>query len=829
LTSRTYAAAAAAFLSILTFSTAQAQLPGAAPVRPGGVQQNPTAIVGTVQDSANRPLSGAAITIRAGGDSSLVTGTLTDQAGKFRIEGLSNGMYHVRVSYLGFKGFERDVTLAPQSLIANMGTLKLATDVIAVEGVTAEGIRSAVTVGVDRNVYTTKNMPAASSGTTTDLLRNVPELDVDVDGNVKLQGSQSVALHINGRPAPMRGDALKNFLQMMPANRVERVEIVPNPSAKYDPEGIAGIVNIVLKDNLDLGTSGSFGMNVDSRGRHGTNGSLNYQKGKLTLFGNAAVHLNRSSMRMQDLRQNLLVTPNTFFQMNANNEQSGYFTFFDGSAEYKLGKLETLYASARGNVASNEMDGIQQFALLDAIRTATSRWNFDNNNEFSWGNTDASLGLRRIVKPQQHELTLELRRNGNHQGQEQNYVRNFLTPLGDPTTTPNEIGITDNVTDVAEYSAKADYMRPLTAKLKLDAGYKGAFKATDYDNELRRYSGTSTTPFQTQGSIYDYAENYHQAYALLTRQFGKVGVQAGARAEIANTEFSLPTGDNFDNEYNNLFPSLNISYSAGTSFSSRFSYSKRVERPQPNMLNPGTPSADSLNKFVGNPQLRPKYTHSFTMDFTRMGAWGMIKLAPYYRETVDNWEYFKVVDNTGVATLTWQNTASVKAMGTNATLSLRKGSTANGFLSFNAYKYERDASNISAAYSGDGFRWDVSGNAMMTVRPGTMVQGFARYQAPQDMPQGRISSSVFSNIGVRHQFMENKASLNLAVVDPFDLFRFRFETNDLTHVQQSENKVSIRSLRIALTYNFGKPPQPTRRPDQDQQQQPTDGGQPQIR
>ena len=817
----------AALFSILFYSTAFAQVP-TAPARGGAPAPNPTVIVGTVQDSSSRPLAGAAVTIRAGNDSSLVTGTLTDEAGKFRIEGLAPGAYHVRVAYLGFKGSERTVTLSPQSLVANLGTVKLATDVIAVEAITAEGIRSAVTVGVDRNVYNTKNMPAASSGTTTDLLRNVPELDVDIDGNVKLQGSQSVALHINGRPSPMRGEALKNFLQMMPADRVERVEVVPNPSAKYDPEGIAGIVNIVLKDNLDLGLSGSFSMNADSRGRHGTSGSLNYQKGNLTLFGNSALHLNRSTMHLEDLRQNLLVTPNTHFQMIADNEQRGHFMFFDGSAEYKLGKMETLFASARANIASNEMSGLQQFGILDEVLNPMSRWDFDNDNEFAFGNNDAAFGLRRVVKPQQNELTLELRRNANSQGMNQNYIKAFLTPEGDPTGLANELGLTDNDTDVVEYSAKADYMRPLTPSLKLDVGYKGAHKGTDYDNQLLRYSGTNPTPFNTQESIFEYRETYHQAYALLSRQFGKFGVQAGARGELAATEFSLPAADDVDNDYQNLFPSLNISYTGSPTFNSRFSYSKRIERPEPRMLNPGQPSADSLNKFVGNPLLQPKHTHSFTLDFTKMGAWGMVKLAPYYRNTINNWDYFKVVDAAGVSTLTWLNTSSVKAYGTNATVSVRKGATANGFISLNAYQFERDASNLSGAYAGDGFRWDLSGNAMATIRKGTMIQGFARYQAPQDMPQGKISSSVFSNIGLRHQFMNNKASLNLAVVDPFDLFRFRFETTDATHIQKSNNKVTIRSLRLAVTYNFGKPPQPTVRRD-DGQQQPSDAATPAIR
>jgi hypothetical protein len=193
----------------------------------------------------------------------------------------------------------------------------------------------------------------------------------------------------------------------------------------------------------------------------------------------------------------------------------------------------------------------------------------------------------------------------------------------------------------------------------------------------------------------------------------------------------------------------------------------------------------------------------------------MIRVAPYYRQTVDNWEYFKIVDDQGVATLTWMNTDEVLAYGGNATLSLRSGATANGFLNLNMYKYERNASNISAAYSGDGFRWDVSANGMMQIRPGTNAQMFVRYQAPQDMPQGRIGAHIFSSLGMRHQFLDKKATLTVNVFDPFALMKFSFETRDASHVQKSENHVKFRSVRVGVSYNFGKPPQPTARRQQE--------------
>ncbi|HET9441459.1 MAG TPA: TonB-dependent receptor [Longimicrobiales bacterium] len=798
------------------------------PPTPGQQQRPGGAIMGMVRaDSAGPALAGAAITIRTAGDSALVTGGITDNAGRFRLEGLPPGNYRVHVSYLGYKSVNLTASITPAAS-ANLGTISLKTDVIALEGVTAETQRSAVTVQVDRTVYNTKEMPAASGGNTTDLLRNIPELDVDIDGNVKLQGSQSVAVHLNGRPAPLRGEALKNFLQSMPANRIDKVEIIPNPSAKYDPEGIAGILNIVTKENLDLGLSGSLSLNADARGRHGTSANLAYQKGRLTLFGNVSLNLNKNVQDLTDLRQNLLVTPNTFFRNKVDSDMTGSFTWFDGSIEYKLTNLTTAWLSGRGNLSSNGMEGIGQYAILDELQHPTYRYNNENDTEFDFKHNYASLGLRRVVKAQSNEQSLELRRNGSGMGSENEYIRHFLTPDGQPMGAEDELGLTKSENDVAEYVLQADVTRQLTPNLKLEAGYKGATKGTDYENVLERFLGDRTgEPIRSERSDYTYDEDYHQLYTTVSRQFGKFGIQLGARGEIATTNFALPTGDSFDNEYESLFPSINLSFIPAQGWTSRFAYSKRVDRPQPDMLNPGVPSADSLNRFVGNPELMPKYTHSYTFDITKMGAWGMFKFAPYYRLTLNNWDYFKIVDDRGVATLTWRNTDEVKAYGATTTLSLRSGSTANGFINLNMYQYERDASNISAAYSGDGFRWDVSVNGMMQLRPGVNAQMFVRYQAPQDMPQGRIGAHIFSSVGLRHQFMDKKATLSVNVMDPFALMKFSFETRDATHIQTSENHVRFRSVRVGLSYTFGKPPQSVvRRP---QEEQPATQQTPEIR
>lgn len=241
-----------------------AQQPGGSP--PGGrmgqgAAQMPSGeLRGSVQDAASlRVLGSASVAVYSVRDSSLVTGTMTRSDGGFRIEGVRPGRYYVRASYIGYApATVGDIAILPNALQVDLGAIRLAQSAVAIEGVTASIERSQVSLAPDRNTFAVRDMSSVAGGTATDVLRNVPSLEVDIDGKVSLRGNQNVAVQINGRAAPMRGDQLGQFLQQLPATMLERVEVIPNPSARFDPEGMAGIINIVLRQNADLGTSYGF-------------------------------------------------------------------------------------------------------------------------------------------------------------------------------------------------------------------------------------------------------------------------------------------------------------------------------------------------------------------------------------------------------------------------------------------------------------------------------------------------------------------------------------------------------------------------------------------
>jgi hypothetical protein len=255
-----------------------------------------------VAAETGQPIPGAAVVVHRAGDSTVVSRSVTGADGAFRVTGLAPGRYDVRIRHLGYSPHTvTGLSIAAGAPAVELGVIRLATAPIALEGLEVEADRGPAVLAADRTIYSTKDMPASAGGKAIDVLRNVPELEVDIEGKVSLHGLQSVAIHINGRPAPMRGEALQNSLQQFPADRIERIEVIPNPSAKFDAEGMAGIVNIVLKDDVDLGLSGSLSANTGTRGSGGS-ARLAYQRGPLTFFGGGSFNVQNSDNRVSDRR-----------------------------------------------------------------------------------------------------------------------------------------------------------------------------------------------------------------------------------------------------------------------------------------------------------------------------------------------------------------------------------------------------------------------------------------------------------------------------------------------------------------------------------------------
>jgi hypothetical protein len=778
-------------------------------------------IRGRVMGPEGNPVAGANVAARNLADTLRVVSGVTGGDGGFRLE-VPAGRYRVRITHIGFQPHTREVSVAAGALTADLGVVGLSTAAVALEGVTVETERPTVVAAPDRTIYHTRDMPAIQGGVATDALRSVPELDVDLEGKVTLQGA-TPRIHINGRPTPMQGEALQQFLQQLPANRIDRIEIMPNPSARFEADGAGGIVNIVLKSDASLGLSGSLGLTAGTRGQTGGFGNLAYQEGRLTLFGNGSLNFHQRSSTSYDFRQNLLANPTTYLMQEGEFGNRGHFSRADLTAELRLSRRSHLWSSVSGGGFGSDSEGSTAFLFMDAAQDPTERFARITSSTWSRYQADASLGFKHVVEENRHEFSVEARRSQHGGGNDGRFLKQLYDLGGSPLDLPPELMINDTDEEERRTWLKADYERPL-GRTRLQVGYQANLQTTTNDQFRETFSVESaTTPVHTLWNAFRYDETFHQGYVTLSRPVGKLSLQAGLRAEQAHTEFHLPTtGETFDNDYISLFPNANLRYDLGQGRQLGFNYSRRIQRPWIWFLNPVDGSTDPMTRRVGNPHLLPQYTHSFGSNLSWSGRRGMLRFAPYFRSTTNDWGQITRVDEAGVLTSTWENVASMRNYGAQASAMLRNTGRLSGNVGVGGHREIRDASNLSPDFSGRSFRYNANTNLTVAVDRTLNVQGMLWYNSPQELPQGRRSAFVMSSLGMRKQLLNNKATVNLRIQDPFALARQNFETRDRTHVQIARNNWSMRSASLSVSYNFGLPPRSIRRPGGEEMQQPPD-------
>lgn len=811
-------------------------------------------VSGVVVDAATaEPLATASVAVwqlpQAGGDTTLVTGAITGAEGAFRVEGLRAGHYRAVVSFVGYhsRAFE-DVEIREAERHVDLGTVELAPDVAVLEGVEVQAERQQVQVQIDRTVYSTADDPASAGGSATNVLENIPSVDVDVDGNVSLRGSGNVAILINGRPAPVSGEFLAAYLQSLPAGSVDRVEVIPNPSARYDPEGMGGIINIVLKEDSERGLGGALSAGGDSRGGYNANATLSYGRGPWTLTGSYGLRHDDRESSGSSFRENLYDTRFRFIDQSEAGQSEGLSHLLNLTADYAFSRATSLTASA-------------QLGLRDNTRASTNAYLYSNHADLSepglqyerlvedegegW-NTDLRLAFRHDFgaglnfngaglgggpgagpggghggrrggsgpgpgaggPAAAHLLTAEARFNASANDSDEDYTERLLAS-GDL----REHQIVASGRDRQEASLKIDYSRPLGA-FRLEAGYDGRLEDLDSDYFSRTRDSTGAyVPDTDRNNVFNFEQQVHALYGQVGREIGPVGLLLGLRAEIARTTFALEnTGEDFENDYASLFPSAFLTYQFGEAAVLRASYSRRINRPWTWFLNPFRSYQDPLNVRQGNPALKPEYTDALELGFIRHTTWGSLTLSPYYRHTTD--VIRSVTTREGDVTVrTFENLATSQSYGLEA-IGAFEGRGAleglRGYASLEGYRVSTDGTAAGGDVQNDAFGWGGRLNASYTLgnRMGLGdldLQASLFYRAPMRSEQGRTGARTFTNLALRQRLLGNQASLSLSLRDPLGLAGFNYVLDDPTRgiYQESEHNWGMQQVNLTFTYTFG--------------------------
>ncbi len=801
--------------------TLPAQNPGAPP---SAAQQAPPIgeVRGTiVAADSSGPVPRPAIALRNKSDSKLVTGAMGADDGTFKIQGLRPGTYYLRVSGIGFTPLNTpEFTIAPDAPVASVGSIKLARISVTLQSVQVTGTAPTVVIEPDRNTYKAKDIaPAASNA--SDVLQATPSVEVDADGKVSLRGNENVAVQINGRPTPIRGTQLAAYLKQIPANIVERIEVVPNPSAKYDPEGMAGIINIVLKANTDLGLSGGLntGFATPSRFNAGTN--LGYQQGKLTLFGTYGY--NADDRAIVGLNDRLRFDPSgsplfyTNQDIDGRNNNAGHN--FTGNIDYKLTDKDVISNSLNLNRRHSNDGALAGYEELDANQAFLARYVVDRNAKSRGLVVDNSLSWKRTLVPRKHELSSEVRYNRTRDEDNTLLWREPENQDGTTSGPPIQGELDGSNALTRQLTAQVDYTRPLTAKTKLESGLKETDRWLDRDFQVFKDDlGTDNWAPSNLSNTFKFDDRVHAGYGVLSQSVGKFDLQAGLRAEWASRNFALANAQSYPYNYHSLFPSGVIMYKPSEQSQIKASYSRRIRRPGTQELNPFPVFFDQQNVFIGNPRLNPEYTDAFELGLSKSGQFGSLQLSPFYRHTKDvirvNLNTADTVDNREVTSVSFQNLANANSWGTDLNGSLRLGPKFNGFGGFNIFKLVTDGGSQSAL-SSNAVTWSYRLNATTQVTPTVILQANYWYRAPVKIEKGRFSAMQMTNITLRKKIDGDNMSVAVRFADPFNTLKFRIKAGDDNLEQITARRFGVRATYVTFQWNYGQAPK-VRLPQQEQ-------------
>jgi hypothetical protein len=769
-----------------------------------------------VTAAGNVPIAGATVDVTSAVAGATPVHEFSTADGAFRVQNLAPGRYRVRVRSLGYVPHNfASIEIGSASPSVDVGTVTLTPAVTTLGPTVITGQRQDVRLAPDRNTYVVGDMPTNKGGTALDVLRNVPSVDVDIDNIVSLRGNTGVIVQINGRPSPLKPAQLGNFLAQLSADMVDKVEVIPNPSARDDPEGVAGIINIVLKQKTDVGASGGLTVAGGTTGHVDIGGNVGVQRGPLTLYGSYGFMRDRRPRRDSIYRENLYLNPLTYLDETGRRLQLPIMHTLTGSAAYQAGEHDEITSEVVFSTRNQPDSYGVGYRVLDAGRNVTAlsdRFTSGRQNE---SNLETTLGYKHTFSDKEHSLEGELRLFRNKEGGPGSVIARSLALDGTPVDTTAREKQT-SWEHPSENSVKLDYVRPLTDLVRLETGYKGSLQSYHTTLDTRVFDATQGAflPDPTRISDFTYRQVVNAAYGMLDAEAGKFQLQGGLRLEHAATQFHLNTSNaTYDNTYNSLFPSALVAYNMDDTHQVKLSYSTRIRRPDDtDLIDPTAHYADPLNLSRGNPYLKPEYVRSLEFGVQSTENRTTIQVTPFFRRTLDAVRTLRTIDTAGVATRTFANVSTSDSYGTDVTVALG-GEKLSGFAGASGFRQVSNAANLAPGLSAKTFGWTARTNATLHVSSTVDLQTLLSYQAPMTVEQGKNASRTRFSLALRQKLMQDKMSLTLRVIDPFNTSRESNTTIDPRFFQVSERSRSIRGLLLSANWTFGKPPK-VRKSDQ---------------
>jgi outer membrane receptor protein involved in Fe transport len=777
--------------------------------------QNTVSVTGKVLSyEQNSALEYVSVKLYKLPDSTFQKGVFTNADGRFSLNTIP-GKYYLQLS-LAF--YENQTTEAFELKLGqtnfHQGTLRMQQPKTQeVKDVVVRGQKDVMEAGIDKKIYNVAEDLNVNGGTANDILNRLPSVEVDQDGGVLLRGQGSVTILIDGRPSSMSGGNGKTLLDALPANSIERVEIVTNPSAKYDPDGTSGIINIVLKKNKLLGFNGMVSTNLASGDLKGGNVgegsvSLSYRNGNVNVFGTYnARYLEGYRNNYNDIRQELNSSVFILDQNRTGTDLDAGQTFRMG-ADVNLNPRNTIGFVATGSLTRRDRTGELWNAQLDESQTITNLWSRSSYDPTDRQNLDLNLNYKHDFKEERGNLILDVNQSLGSEDIEGYYVNTYYNPDTSLSTLPildQRLFNTDK-NNITTAQADLTYLFP-NLGLRTEAGLKAILRdqlvdtySETLDNSLNAYQEDTLANF-----LYGYKEQIYSVYGVAGKQIKRFKMQAGLRAEKA---YQIPNliSDSIRivNDYFNFFPSAHLRYELKPKSELSLSYSRRIKRASANELNPFTNYSDPFNLQRGNPYLSPEYIHSFDLAYSLEKKKLTVTSALFFRQSNGVISRFKEFYPDNTSAVSYMNIAQTKALGAELILMFKPSPSLRSTLSYNG-NYTWYKTNMAGFPDRQGFNHNVKWNTSYEFWKKTAtLQLSVNYNGPRVTVQGIAQRRGPIDLAFEKKLANGNWSLGARVTDIFDRQGFYFEVDRPGVYQIGEFKWLTRRVYVSASYKFGK-------------------------
>ena len=764
-------------------------------------------VYGTAVDSASGlPIPYASVYVISQRGGTIMTGGITKENGEFHITEIPFGRHLIVVEYIGYAAKKiGPLTFLPfgdNVTTHNLETIPLVRKVLELGEVDVMGERPMFIQTAQKRVFSAEQNTLSTGGSAFDVLRQIPGVEVDMDDNVSLRGSSRVNMMIDGKPSVIAGGDIKSLLRSIPAANIADVEVMTNPGAKYDPEGMAGIINIVLKENKFAGLNGNLSSSADSQKGSNVSGQINWRTIAFNTYANVGVRRHMRQFSGDSYRTMQFTAYEHILDQTSEGNRSGDNLFLKTGFEYFIDPMQSLGVSATLNGGDGWNDNLTttvENGLFESQYFRTTDGLSDR------GGYDVNLNYDRKFKNPKQKLSSFVRySSGGNDGS----TEFWTTPQAgfEETVRLNKARNGNDGKD-SNFELKTDYVHPFENGNVLEVGINSRIRTRD-DSQLAFVFDEALSAF-IDDSLYSnrflYDENIHAAYIQYSTTMGMFGITAGGRYEnVAMKSRLVNTDEEFKNPYSSFYPSLSISAGAPQLVQVQASYSRRVNRPRSRQLNPFKTRQDLLNVRTGNPFLKPEYVDSYEINFGRFSRGLSLNFSPYYRHMTDKIQRHKIMTEDGTSIATYANISEQISKGLEYSIIGSLGKKFRLMFSGSVYWDEINTDIFGEDYNstikGQRYRINTTWNMNQT----TEMMFFMFYRPAQEIPIGKMGSMSFSAVSLKKKFLDEKLNVSVRMGDPFNLTGFHFETRGENWEQKSNRDFFSQTVTLSLEYRFGK-------------------------